>query len=353
MNVNKLESSELIFEDGINHPDYFLWDAWSYEEAGDHHLYCLAVARVNEDGSLLDPTTRNDVPFHVRHFVSKDQGKSWLDAGVFQTPRPNGPGFDAKTIWSGSVTLLADGRKLVAYTGLKDCAMPQQFLQSMAIAISHDGYSVESGTEKRISCPESDWQAITNKGYFLSEPNLLGHCDGENGGPILAWRDPYLIDHDGDLHMFWCAKSSSHIPALGHATLRENDSGFVIDKLFEPVLMPDAEKVTQLELPKVIYDNVRNKFYLIIATCNRLFEGQPDSEVDKQIRLYESASLNGPWHFHFDNGSSLGLGAEHMFGMTILNADFEKAQLNCISPYTEASTTPLTFSKTFSINLKP
>ncbi len=351
MTVTLQNTSSHIFTDGIDHPDYYLWDAWSYQQDQTLHLYCLAVARFDGHGQLLDPTKRNGVPFHVRHFVSDDNGDSWLDQGNFQASRPEHNDFDSKSIWSSSITRLEDDTKLVAFTGLKASAEPQQFLQSMGLAISHDGYAIDADSIQLISSPEEHWQAITTKGYYIAEREQLGHRDGEEGGPILAWRDPFIIVHDQELHMFWCAKSASHTPALGHAKLNRSDNGFEIDYLYPPVLMPDGNNFTQLELPKVIYDDVHERFYLIIATCNRTFEGQPDSDVNKQIRLYQSSSLDGPWEAHFDSGSSTGLGAQHMFGMTVLSTDFVAGELHCISPYTEAADRPLSLSKTFTINL--
>lgn len=351
MDLTLQKLSSKTFDDGIDHPDYYLWDAWSYRQADRTHLYCLAVSRFDDQGHKLDPKNRNNLPFHVRHFVSADNGESWLDAGCFQQPRPELDDFDSKTIWSSSITLLEDDRKLVAFTGLKACAEPQLFLQSMGVAISSDGYDIDSASIQLVSSPEDDWQRIIDKGYFVGDRSQLGHKDGEDGGPILAWRDPYILVHENEIHMFWCAKINSQTPALGHATLIEDDKGFAIKMFYSPVEIPDGNRFTQLELPKVIYDDVNNKFYLIIATCNRVYEGQSDSEVDKQIRLYASNSLDGPWIPHFDNSSSLGLGAQHMFGLTVLNADFKKGQLQCISPFTEAAEKPLTLSKTFVIDL--
>ncbi len=339
------------FRDGIAHPELYLWDSWTYEQRGELHLYCLAVSRTREGGAPLAASERNDVPFHVRHFVSTDDGLTWLDLGVFQEPRPGAQSFDAKTIWSGSVTVLADGRKLVAFTGLADHPCPRVFMQSMGTAISLDGHHIEPDSIGLISCPFQEWSTITQKGYFLGEREQLGHQDGEDGGPIMAWRDPYVLVQKNTLHMFWCAKSARSTPVIGHAILREDASGFAIDSLEPPITVPDAALFTQLELPKVLYDPVREKFYLIVATCNRQYEGQSDAEVDKQIRLYEADALAGPWRFHFKDGSSLGLEDQYMFGMSILNADFAAGTLRCIAPYTEASESPLCISPTFDIQL--
>ncbi|MFK7733988.1 MAG: hypothetical protein AB8B48_20375, partial [Pseudomonadales bacterium] len=69
------------FVGGIIHPALYLWDAWSYQEANEFHLYSLAVGRFDADGQALDPLLRNSKPFHVRHFLSRDGGHSWTDEG--------------------------------------------------------------------------------------------------------------------------------------------------------------------------------------------------------------------------------------------------------------------------------
>lgn len=340
--------SPCVFTNGIEHPDLFLWDAWSYEQDDLLHLYCLAVERVLNDGRKLQPHERNNVPFHVRHFCSSDGGESWQDLGVFQEPRPALRSFDARTVWSSSITVLPDQRKLVAFTGLAAQGDDHPFIQSMATALSSDGERLDADSIRLISSPVTDWEEITAAGYYVAERVNLGHKDGEDGGPILAWRDPYVVEVAGDLHMFWCAKADRITPALGHAKL---NAAFQIDTLYPPIRLPDGNNFTQFELPKVYYDSANKQFYLIGATCNRLYEGQSDAEVDKQIRMYVADSVRGPWRPHSPHGSSLGLGVKHMFGMTVLRANFTTGELLCIAPYTEAAEKPLTFSAPFTIKL--
>ncbi len=342
---------EEAFIGAIRHPELFLWDAWSYQEGSLTHLYCLAVNRFTGKGERLDAKDRNSRPFHVRHFVSFDGGLSWFDQGVFQKPRPQHPVFNYTSVWSGSVTLLDDGRKLAAFTGLKGDGKDLLFQQSLAVAVSYDGSKLDDSTINLVSCPIRDRQMIVDCGYFIDEEAQLGHKDGEQGGPILAWRDPFILQLDNELHMFWCAKTESKVSALGHATLVETEAGFEFSKLFEPALMPDAQSYTQLELPKVIYDDLNNKFYLIIATCNRLFEGQSDAEVDKNTRIYESDSLAGPWRFHYSHGSEMPVSEDHMFALTVINADFENDLLYCLAPFTEDGEYPLTLSTRFEVKL--
>jgi hypothetical protein len=97
--------------------------------------------------------------------------------------------------------------------------------------------------------------------------------------------------------------------------------------------LPDGESFTQAELPKVYIDHTQGIYYLIVSSCNRHFEGQPDSEVDKTIRLYKSDSMRGPWQIAAGDSSEIN-GAEGLFGMTVLETDFPNSRLLCISPRT-------------------
>jgi len=346
--------SQLIFRDGIRHPDLYLWDAWSYAQKDAIHLYCLAVNRIKEDGSALQPIERNSVPFHVRHFSSFDLGRSWRDEGCLMAPRVGEGMPDSKTIWSGSIEPLDANRELVAYTGLYEADEEHGFVQNIMLAIS-DGYKIKKRADQPIICPRRDWQKITQAGYYLAPLADVGHSDGERGGPIMAWRDPFVyIDNAKQVHLFWSAKVGPKRGAMAHALLRHDGQRFQLDKLYPPTLLPDGNTFTQFELPKIYCDENENTFYLIASTCNRLNEEQPDEEVDKTIRLYRSSALEGPWETWSPVGSALP-GLDDLFGMTVLKPDFDRKRLLCIAPYTDAADDKLslTFSKCFYINLDP
>ena len=342
------------FVGGIAHPTLYLWDAWSYVEGGETHLYCLAVNRCDSDGQQLDPAKRNERPFHVRHFVSADNGATWMDDGCFQTPRIGSGYFDSRTIWSGSVKPLADGSKLVAYTGIRESGPDLTFQQSIGLAVSRDGSQADRLFDEPISCSDRDWQAITDAGYYLDDRSNLGHRKGEAGGPILSWRDPFIfIDDDNAIHLFWGAKVASHRSALAHALIEQAGSGFRLARLLGPVVMPDGDEFTQLELPKVLHDRTRNRYYLVASTCNRLYENQKDDEVDKRIRLYSSSSLDGPWSPYEESGSTILRESKCMFGPTVLDADFARGKLRFMAPYTDAADddVKLTLSAPFDVEL--
>lgn len=342
---------EKKFVNGIRHPYLFLWDSWSYVEDNFIHLYCLAISRLKPNGDELKPSERNDFPFHIRHFTSTDEGLSWRDEGCFLSPDDVSK-LNFRTIWSGSVSLMPDGKKLVAYTGLEHLDSDHSYRQNIAIAISNDGYATSHIMNEPLSSPLRDWNNIIDKGYYLDTVDNLGSNVGENDGPIMSWRDPFIFyDKDEKLNLFWAAKLGPRVGAMARATLKSDGKNFVIEELHPSVTVPDFNEFTQLEVPKVLFDEDNERYYLVISSCNRLYENQPDSEISKEVRLYTSNDINGPWE-------SLGdtiLGEQHLFGLTVLKTDFKNKRLLCIAPYTELAedNLMLTFPPVFYIYLDP
>jgi len=342
--------SVLDFKNGIRHPSLYLWDAWSYVEEDRIHLYCLAISKTKPDDTPLQPIERNNFPFHIRHFTSENNGKSWKDEGCFLETKPWSNKHNFYTIWSGSIETLPDGKKLVAFTALEKVDSNHPFLQNIAIATSNDGYGVDQILDIALSSPRKNWQEITDMGYYLDVPEKLGHSAGENGGPILAWRDPFIfLGKNEEINLFWGGKVSSKKGALVRAILVKSGTTYKIAKLCPPVTVPDGNEFTQLELPKILFDKDKKRYYLIISTCNRLYEGQLDEEVDKGVRIYQSKTINGPWE---TLGEKI-LGSQKLFGLTVLKADFKHNRLLCIAPYTDAANENLrlTFSPVFYVHL--
>ena len=201
-----------------------------------------------------------------------------------------------------------------------------------------------------MSSPKRDYKQIINKGYYLDQPKKLGNNQGEAGGPILSWRDPFIfLDKNKKVNLFWGGKVGPTKNALVRAELKEAGHLYKIEQLFPPITVPDADEFTQLELPKVLYDNDKELYYLMISSCNRLYEGQSDAEVDKGVRIYRSDSLDGPWEALGDKI----LAKENLFGPTVLKTDFKNNRLLCIAPYTDAADDKLslTFAPAFYIYL--
>ncbi|MBL4853539.1 hypothetical protein JYT93_00660 [bacterium AH-315-J19] len=343
-----------MFTGGIVHPELWLWDSWCFEQDGVTHLYCLALSRHTENGKPIHPRERNQYPFHIRHFISKNQGYSWEDCGMFQSLSPNAQSYYSRNIWSGSVKPVPGGHKLVGFTGIRLQDKNHEFLQSIGVGRSRDGFHIDSIQPQALSCPMRDYDDIIAAGYYLGPRDDLGANAGEGGGPILAWRDPFIfVDASGEIHMFWSAKILPQQGAIAHAVLEVRNEEYRIKKLHKPMTLPDGADITQAEVPKILHDKKRGLYYLLISACNRLHEDQKESEVSKTSRLYKSESLRGPWQF-YRPGSSIIPGLENCFGASVLRADFDNDELHLICPITEkaAPKWQLTFAPLKTMSLK-
>lgn len=345
--------SSQIFRSGINHPDLWLWDSWVTRQEGGLYLYCLALNRLAADGSTILPADRNQFPFHIRLFTSTDEGLSWSDCGAVLKPGGMADGSDRRNIWSGSVATLADGRVLFSYTGIRECSDDRSFLQTICVATGLTPNAISDCAHEALSDPDRDYDEIRACGYYLGPRETLGDNGGEQGGPILAWRDPFIhTAPDATLHMFWSAKTAPKIPSIAHAILKPDGDSFSIDRLLPPILLPDSQLFTQAEVPKIYHDVKGGLYYLLISACNRLYEGQPDNEVIKEHRLYKSASLKGPWQ-SYHRGDSLVPGLPDQFGASLISADFETGDFRILAPYTEMMEPPLqlTFPEVRPVNI--
>ena len=347
-------ASKLVFQGGIKHPDLWLWDSWMVQHpAGKWNLYCLALSRTSQGGAPILPSQRNDSVFHIRHFTSSDAGITWRDAGPVLSPGNMPDGADARNVWSGSVLPLNDQQIAFGYTGIRVSDAERQFIQTICVATGPNFNEVTNFSRTALSCPIRDYDIIRKMGYYLGPRNTLGSNSGEEGGPILAWRDPFLFRaDDGQLHAFWSAKSGPAIPVIAHATLRVSDGEIKLDELMAPIELPDASLFTQAEVPKIYYDETCGRFLLLISACNRIFEGQPDSEVNQEQRLYQSTHIRGPWLPICENESLLS-GLDYMFGSSVMQINLSTGELKLMGPYTENAGTErqLSFSQPVTLEL--
>lgn len=339
------------FSHGIVHPDLFLWDSWCCETDSGFDLYCLALAKKDGNGQPILPSERNRYFFHIRHFYSADGGDQWLDQGCVQQPGTASDGHDARNIWSGSVLNLGATEKLHAYTGISQGSEDYPFIQSIAISHCRHGEAHSKGTV--VLCPVRDREQILKAGYYLPDPGSIGSKDGEEGGPILAWRDPFLFrDVDGTLMMAWAAKVAPGSGAVGLASLvMDEQYNCKVATLFPPVVLPDNNEFTQLEVPKIHFDPEAKRYILCTSTTDRQSESQPQSEVTMVMRLYYSDDLKSGWTPGGKESSVLA-GVDNQFGMSVLHIDDEKNILHCFAPYTEkAGKVQLSFPSKFLIDL--
>lgn len=287
------------FDRSIRHPNLWIWDAWTCSHDDQLHMYCLALAKTNA-GRAIAPSARNQYQFHIRHFTSANDSTDWMDAGAFLLP----PESSERNIWSGSVLPFGSGA-LVAYTDIRWPKPDTPFVQSICLGWSNsfDGYSGQPASV--LSHPVRDHAQILDLGYFLADIDDIGSVNGEDGGPILAWRDPFLFEDEGKLHAIWCAKIAPSVPAIAHAEIVQNTDGGYEAYLQAPIELPDAQNFTQAELPKIWREECSGEWLLMVSACDRKHEHQPDSEVKKELRLYRSANVRGPWRAWSEHGSRL------------------------------------------------
>ena len=324
------------FTSGIKHPEFYLWDAWSYESNNVFHLFCLAIPRRDFWDAPIDPSDRNNHAFHIHHFESTDSGATWRDVGVHRRPGMTKP-YDEANVWSGSVTPLPDGI-VEAYTGVRSASSEQPFIQNLVLSLLNADGSGASG--HCVLCPERDHDYIVSSGYFIDDKENLGSNKGECGGPILAWRDPFVFAYDQKTYVAFAAKSSEREPALGIAQLV---NGLQEAVLLPPISLPDSDEFTQFEIPKLFYLQKLKQFILVAATTDRQSEMQDDCEISNCIRLYIGESPFGPW-IRAGKQSSILCGVDHLFGATILGLDERNNRLIFMAPYTSKATDDLQLS---------
>lgn len=327
---------EAVFTGGIDHPDLWLWDSWTLQEpGGEWNLYCLALAKKRRDGAPIMPSQRNDFTFHVRRFTSVNAGGSWRDKGAVMRPGQIADGADGRNVWSGS-TLRLDGETVAfGFTGIRDCGTSRRFLQTICVAIGTDPRGADRLPRDALSCPLRDYETIVSKGYYLGPRETLGSNEGEGGGPILSWRDPFLfVGPDGQLHAVWSAKLSPTIPAIAHARLERDGDRITLAQLSAPIELPDAHLMTQAEVPKIYRDPASGDFLLMVSACDRRYEGQLDRELTHIHRLYRSSDLRGPWTAFGHDGSALA-GLDGLFGASLVAHDVSTGRFSVIGPYTE------------------
>ena len=308
--LKKMATSS-IFGPAIEHPELYLWDNWGLQVDGQWHLYSLAANK------NLSPAKRHHHA-HWRHFVSNDQGKTWLDKGAVLQARA-GDFFDNQAIWSGSVTALQDGKFLAAYTGLSS---ERKFLQSISLAISDDLQHFDRLYGQRPLLSHVNQREIfLQKGYYVEHLNKLGSEIGEVNGSIQALRDPFLYQEiEGKLHIFWSAKAFDNhqvVSAIGHAQMPDIYNPDSLE-ILRPIILPDGDEFTQLELPNVLR-LADGKYAWIVSTTKRLSEEQAIDQVMPRVRMYFSDELTSTL-YSYRKGDSIILNTDQcgLYGANII-----------------------------------
>ena len=321
------------FIGAIKHPSLLLWDSWVMKtQEGTMHLYCLALSRRDHDGRRITPDMCNQYRFHFRHFTSNDGERTWLDMGPVLHTGNMVDGSDAGNVWSGSVLDLPDGRILFGYTGIGDASPEHAFVQSICFGIGTvDGPTIFP--QAALSHPVRDRAKIVDKGYYLSSSEQIGHNDGEEGGPITGWRDPFLYrDRNGEIYAFWSAKIGPKQGTVAWAKVTVDGNDISLE-LLPPIRLPDETEYSQSEVPKICFHTPSGEYVMMISACNRMSETQPDEEIFKQLRLYKSSSLSGPWRA-FPEGNHIVKNMDYLFGASFLASEVEGNKVGVIAPYT-------------------
>lgn len=341
------------FYGGIIHPALWLWDSWVDTRPEWIDLYCLALARVDSGGRPILPSERNAFRFHVRRFRSDDGGQSWTDYGSFFASNVMGDGYCARNVWSGSCFDLGTGKTLHALTGLREMGEARPFLQTLFLAEAEVDAEALTGPLAALLCPIRDYDRICAAGYLLGPKHDLGSAQGEEGGPILAWRDPFIWrDENWQLHLLWSAKSGPTQACVGHAVVHKNSQGQWLADLQPPIRLPDGEGITQAEVPKVYSAEDGTGLYLLISGCDRVQETQLECDVTKVHNLYRAASITGPWR-PYGSTSVLRLDQEFLYGGSFLDPIIDTKGARFIAPYTERADAhrQLTFESVVSVQL--
>jgi hypothetical protein len=303
-----------IFNAHITSDDWYLWDNYGYIEDRVTHIYAQAADKNN-----CEKAEDRYWKAYWRHFISYDDGRTWIDEGPAIHCRKGEAVYDSLNIWSGSVLPRDDGIKMAAYTGLEEGKLA---LQSIAIAISNDGYLFQRvNNDRPLLSAFLDYEQFISKGYYFGPKETIGNIDREEDGTFLCLRDPFLFpDKNGKIHIFYGAKAwkdGTIVRAVGHAIFKDPKQIHEVE-ILPPIFVPDGETFNQLELPNVFQRD--GKYYLVISTTNLAYIGQPDIEAQKTVRIYFSEFLDRNWKPYGDNGQHIIITPEtRLYGLNVLN----------------------------------
>ena len=222
----------------------WIWDSWYAFDGEKHHCYFLKA-----DKSLGDPDLRH---FNVTqgHAVSTDL-TNWEHLGTCLTPWRDGPAWDDKTTWTGSVVQDDDGLWHLFYTGTRQSE--SALYQRVGHAISTDMHSWE-----RVGDGQCLDLTGPNAKYYECE-HVIGHWHDR------AMRDPWVMrdpNADGWLMYFTARAPGIEEPngggAIGFATSKD----LIRWELQPPVFIGGYG---QLEVPQVF--EINGKWYCLFCTA--------------------------------------------------------------------------------------
>jgi len=214
--------------------DRYVWDFWLITHAGQYHLFHLQAPR-----GLPDPEMRHGLAT-VGHAVSKDL-IHWQDLGTALGPGRPGE-WDDRAIWTGSV-IERDGLFYMLYTGT--CHGERGKIQRIGLAVSRDLLHWEKHPKNPVL--EADRGL-----YEGAEESLFGE---------LAWRDPYIIKHEGVYFALITARRNRGDPKKRGCIATAWSDDLVHWRIGPPLKVPGG--FAQMEVPQVIH--LEDRFYLLFS----------------------------------------------------------------------------------------
>jgi beta-fructofuranosidase len=222
--------------------DQWVWDSWYAHDGERWHAYFLKAPR-----SIGDPDQRHYNVSHG-HAVSRDL-VTWDYLGTCFEPA-EGPAWDDKTTWTGSVVRDADGLWHLFYTGAS--AAEDALYQRIGHATSHDMHNWErvgSGLCLDLTGPNAD--------RYESEL-ATGHWHDR------AMRDPWVLkDPEGD---GWLMYFTARAPGIAEPNAGGAIGFATSPDLYNWTLQPPVfvGGFGQLEVPQVF--KVEGRWYCLFCT---------------------------------------------------------------------------------------
>ena len=206
-------------------PDKWVWDFWTIQARGEHHIFYLQAPR-----ELGSPLLRHHHA-SIGHAVSHDL-RAWRVLPDALHPGPDGSWDDLAT-WTGS-TLEDDGRWYMLYTGIS--RHEEGLIQRIGLAVSDDLVTWVKHPGNPVLEADPRWYDLLQRPRWRDQ----------------SWRDPWLFrhPHDGSFHCLITARSplgaADAAGVIGHARSRDLIEWEVLPPLTAP------GDFAQVEAPQLV-----------------------------------------------------------------------------------------------------
>ena len=230
--------------------DKYLWDFWTVEKDGQHHMFYLQAPR-----DISHPEMRHGMAT-VGHAVSDDL-VNWEEIGTALEPGQKGS-WDDTSIWTGSV-IEKDGTYFMFYTSRS---------------------SEENGLVQRVGLATSDdlvnWEK--QSGPVMEADARWYEKLGDPGAETESWRDPQVVydPSDGFYHAYVCARTNEG-PLDSRGCIAHARSKDLYDwEVLAPISAPG--NFSQMEVP--VMHKHGDKYHLFFATDERSYSSTHENEIE-------------------------------------------------------------------------